>query len=388
MFTVIKNGKVLHNGVIEHHEILIAGEKILAIQPVINPCEWMSPVAEIDAGGQFVLPGMIDQHVHLIGGGGESGFSTRTPEVQISKLVQAGITTVLGLLGTDSVCRHLESLYAKVKGLEEEGITAYMVTGAYQVPSPTITGSVYQDVVFIDKVLGCKTAIADHRSSHPTVSELTRMASEVRVGAMLANKAGLIVVHMGNSSKALTLIDDVLKQSDIPIKHFLPTHVNRQQHLFHQAIQFALKGGAIDLTSGIDPDLGAAGAVKPSLGILQALDAGVSLNQMTLSSDGNGSIPVFNQAGNMIGMGVAGFESLLGSIQDLVSAGLALEKAWTLVSSNVATRLHLTETGELKPGYQADLVFLDDHDLSLTLTMAKGSVMYKRGAYCKQGMFE
>jgi len=290
-----------------------------------------------------VLPGIIDQHVHLIGGGGESGFSSRTPEVQVSKLVKAGITSVLGLLGTDSATRHVESLYAKAKALNEEGISAYMVTGSYRVPSPTITDSVYKDVVFIDTVLGCKIAIADHRASHPSVEELIRIASEVRVASMLANKPGIIVVHMGNSKETLHLIDQVLESSNIPIKHFLPTHVNRNDYLLKDAIEFALKGGNIDLTSGIDPNLGANGAINPSKAVIQALEAGVNLEQLTLSSDGNGSIPEFDANGNISGMGVAGFDSLLDTIRELVAAGLPLEKSWNTVSNNVASRLKLKE---------------------------------------------
>ncbi|MGF1863646.1 beta-aspartyl-peptidase, partial [Photobacterium profundum] len=169
MLKLIKNGTILTPKGLIKADILICNDKIIGINSSITTSNLKLPYEELDASNQFVLPGIIDQHVHLIGGGGESGFSSRTPEVQVSKLVKAGITSVLGLLGTDSATRHVESLYAKVKALDEEGISAYMVTGSYRVPSPTITDSVYKDVVFIDKVLGCKIAIADHRASHLSV---------------------------------------------------------------------------------------------------------------------------------------------------------------------------------------------------------------------------
>ncbi|MGF1860962.1 beta-aspartyl-peptidase, partial [Photobacterium profundum] len=225
-------------------------------------------------------------------------------------------------------------------------------------------------------------------ASHLSVEELIRIASEVRVASMLANKPGIIVVHMGNSKETLKLIDQALENSDIPIKHFLPTHVNRNDNLLNDAIKFALKGGSIDLTSGVDPNLGAKGAVNPSKAIIQALEAGVNLDQLTLSSDGNGSIPEFDDNGNMSGMGIAGFDSLLGTIRELIAAGLPLEKSWNTVSSNVASRLKLDDRGCLEINQMADLVFLNEADLALTLTIAKGKVLFKQNEYCVKGTFE
>ena len=83
-----------------------------------------------------IVPGFIDQHVHVTGGGGGGGFATRGPEAMLTDLTRWGITTVVGITGTDGTTRTPVALLAKVRALEIEGLTAYMWTGAYDVPPP------------------------------------------------------------------------------------------------------------------------------------------------------------------------------------------------------------------------------------------------------------
>lgn len=204
-------------------DVLLANGKIIAVGADI-PGDIVPDCAVINLSGRMLCPGFIDQHVHLIGGGGEAGPTTRTPEVSLSRLTEAGITTVVGLLGTDSVSRHPASLLAKTRALNEEGITAWMLTGAYHVPSPTITGSVEKDVALIDRVIGVKCAVSDHRSAAPSGNQLASMAAESRVGGLLGGKPGVSVFHMGSSKKGLQPLYDILENSDVPIgKLLLPT---------------------------------------------------------------------------------------------------------------------------------------------------------------------
>src|SRR5690606_3180786 len=102
------------------------------------------------------VPGLIDNHVHITGGGGEGSFKTRVPEITLSKLIEAGITTVVGLLGTDATTRSVENLVAKAKALKEEGVSVYVHTGSYEFPSVTLTGQIKKDIVFIEEIIGAK----------------------------------------------------------------------------------------------------------------------------------------------------------------------------------------------------------------------------------------
>lgn len=362
-------------------DVLLANGKIIAVGTDI-PGDIVPDCAVINLSGRMLCPGFIDQHVHLIGGGGEAGPTTRTPEVSLSRLTEAGITTVVGLLGTDSVSRHPASLLAKTRALNEEGITAWMLTGAYHVPSPTITGSVEKDVALIDRVIGVKCAVSDHRSAAPGGNQLASMAAESRVGGLLGGKPGVSVFHMGSSKKGLQPLYDILENSDVPIGKLLPTHVNRSESLFEQALAFALKGGVIDITTSI-PD-----PVAPAEGIARAVKAGVPLSRVTLSSDGNGSQPLFDAAGNLTGIGVAGFESLLETLQTLVNHyGFSLTDALRPLTTSVAAFLSLDSKGEIRPGNDADLLVFSA-DLRIEQVYARGKRMVNEGKACVKGTFE
>lgn len=380
-FKLFKNADVYAPKSLGKKDVLICGKKIVAIEDSIDATKLPS-CEVIDVAGNKFCPGIIDQHVHFTGGGGEAGPATRAPEVKLSALVEAGVTTALDLLGTDGITRHPETLLAKTRVLNIEGITAYMLTGAYNVPSPTMTGSVDKDIVYIEPVIGVKIAVSDHRSSAPSVDELTRMATQARVAGMLSGKAGIMVFHMGNSPKSLKPLYDILENSDVPINKLLPTHVNRKEELFDDSIQFALKGGTIDITAGIPTPIAPHDAIK------RALKAGVKPTHLTISSDGNGSSPNFDADGKLVSYGVAGFETLLQSLQDLVNvSGLSLSDALMPLTSNVANFLMLEDKGEIAVNKDADIMILDDA-LAIKQVYAKGQRMVDNGQACVKGFFE
>ena len=229
-FTLLKNAHVFAPDDIGQQDILIAGEKIAAIGkdltlPAVYNCH------TVDCTGLKAVPGFVDSHVHLIGGGGEGGYNTRTPEIQLSKITTAGVTTVLGLLGTDGVTRHVESLLAKARGLENEGISTYIYSGSYEMPTPTITGSVRRDIILIDKVIGTgEIAMSDHRSSQSPVSAYREITAEARVGGMLSGKAGVVNMHVGDGTDDLKYLREITANGELPRTQVIPTHVNRNRH--------------------------------------------------------------------------------------------------------------------------------------------------------------
>jgi len=384
MFNLITGGFVYAPEKTGVKDILTAGRTIVRIADRIDPPAGLE-VRVIQAEGKTIVPGLVDLHVHLLGGGGEAGPWSRTPEITLSKIVRAGVTTVVGLLGTDDVSRTPESLLAKAMQLDQEGISAYIYTGSYQLPPPTITGSVRKDLALIPKVVGVKIAVSDHRSSQPTFEELCRIAAEARVGGMLGGKAGLVHLHVGAGPRRLDLLIRIAEKTEIPITQLLPTHLNRNRALLEHAIEFAKLGGNIDITA-TGKDLHFAPTSVEA--IRMAIDAGVPVDRISLSSDSNGSMPIFDAAGNVVRLGVGDIQCLLDDWRIMVRSGLPIETSLRLVTENPAKRVGLFESkGSLEAGKDADLLILDS-ELALEAVLAKGRLMMDRGEVLVKGTFE
>lgn len=358
-------------------DVWIAGGKIEAVSKTLPIIEGIDC---IDATGKILTPGLIDRHVHITGGGGEGGFCTQAPAVTASRLIHGGLTTVIGLLGTDGITRSVENLVAKAKALKEQEISVYCMTGAYGYPSTTITDSVQKDIVFVEEIIGCKLALSDHRSSHVTSEKLMHLASDVRVAGMLSKKAGILTLHLGDEKQGLQMVMDILDQTDIPIKTFQPTHVNRNLALLQQAIGFAKRGGTIDITC------------DSTEGVYQALmkikEEGVCMDQVTLSSDGQGSWSKYDARGNLLQIGVSDVDTIYKQIVYLVKQkNWSMEDALALGCRNVAKALELyPQKGVIQKGSDADLL-LWDKDLNLDTVIAQGNILMKDGKLLTKEMF-
>ncbi|MQR96840.1 beta-aspartyl-peptidase [Fictibacillus phosphorivorans] len=389
MFTLIKGGEVYAPQYLGKKDILLAAGKIANISDHI---EWPAPALDIhviDATGKIVAPGFIDGHVHITGGGGEGGYKTRTPEIYLSDVTKAGVTTIVGVIGTDGTARTMTNLIAKAKALKEEGISCFVHTGSYQVPVKTLTGNIETDIMMVDEIIGVgEIAISDHRSSQPDAHELARLASQARVGGMLSGKAGVVNIHLGDSKRMLSLIEEVVETTDLPLSQFYPTHINRNSYLFEAGIQYAKKGGIVDFTTSTTKKFLEEGEVKCSVGLKRMLDDGVAIEQITFTSDAQGSLPAFNEFGEFTGLRIGKVNSLFGEVRDAVQLeGVPLHEALQTITSNPARILKLKQKGRLQEGLDADLVLLNE-DLSIDSVIALGQVMVLDGEAVIKGTFE
>ena len=386
----IKNAQLYSPEPLGMKDVLIAGNKVVAIADSISERQLLSNTQIINADGGILTPGFIDSLVHITGGGGEGGFHTRTPAMNFTDATTAGITTLVGALGTDSTTRSLADLLAKARALNHEGISCYCHTGSYQVPVTTITGSVRDDIILINEFIGVgEIAISDHRSSIPTAAELGRIAAEARVGGMLSGKRGIVSIHMGDSLDYLSLLEQIINHSDIPITQFYPTHMNRNLGLFEAGKQWAKNGGYIDLTtSTTEMDL-ARGEPPCSKALADLLEDNVPVEQITFSSDGHASLPVFDNNGELVGLKIGLEESLYREVRlAVMDHDIPLEIALSVITSNPARVLGLKNKGHISTKHDADMVILNPKDLSIDTVIARGTVVVERQQAVIKGTFE
>jgi beta-aspartyl-dipeptidase (metallo-type) len=360
VFTVIEYGEIYDPEPRGHASVLIVGDRIARIGEVDTGALRATglPCRVIDASGKLVTPGLIDPHEHLIGAGGEEGFRTRTPEVPFDSIVKAGITTVVGCLGTDTVTRWLTTLLGRVRQLEEQGITAYMYTGGYPIPPPTITDTVTNDLVIVDRVIGVgEVAISDTRAWKPTLPQLATYVTEAMVGGSLGGKAGVVHFHVGEGKGRLSLLHRIIEEYEVDPAHIHAAHVNRNEVLMDDAIALARKGAfvCVDTT---DDDTGR--------WLRYYRDGDGPWSQLFVASDAHTADATPEQLR----------DALTSSVRE---AGLALETMLPVFTRNTARALKLDTKGCLEADADADVVLLDAKTLAVTDVFARGQQVVKDG---------
>jgi beta-aspartyl-dipeptidase (metallo-type) len=381
---LIKNANIYSPKAIGLGHLLIAGGKVVYMgekQPSLGD---ELAVQIVEADGQAVIPGFIDGHTHITGGGGEAGFATRVPPVPLSQFTRAGVTTVVGLLGTDDLTRNTASVIAQVYALREEGLSAYCYTGGYHLPPTTLTGSVKSDIVFIEPIVGVgELAISDHRSSQPTLQELLKIASEAHVARLMTGKAGILHLHLGDGERGLSLVREALSSAEIPARTYNPTHINRRKALFDEACELAKQGCWVDVTAFETGDVG----YEPAEALIRYLGQALPQDKLTISSDGGGCLPCFDHHGHMTKMDFASSSSMTNVFYQLLDNGVAMEACLPFFTSNMAALMNFKNKGRLTPGCDADLLILDPKK-RIKHVMAQGQWHVFDKQIIKKGSFE
>lgn len=366
--------------------LLIAADKIVAISANKIEIDESLLASDFDFNGKRLIPGLIDGHAHITGGGGEAGFKTKVPPVNLTQYTSAGVTSVVGLLGTDDTTRSTSSIIAQVYALREEGISAWCYTGGYHLPLQTLTDSVRKDIVHIEPIIGVgELAISDHRSSQPTFDEIARIVGDAHVAGLMTNKAGIVHFHLGDGSRKLELIEELLNKTELPPRTLNPTHCNRNIPLFEQACELTKRGVSIDVTAFPETDSIEEYSATESFEIFHKKQ--LDLSKLTISSDGGGCLPQFNSQGELLKLDYGRCSLLSDTLKEILDKDYSEEDALLPFTKNVADLLKLTNKGEIKVGNDADLIVLAE-DNKIESVMALGKWHKKDGKMVRFGSFE
>ena len=358
MFVLIENGEVYDPVPRGPLSVLVANDRIEKLGRVDRRALDALGVEyeRIDATGCVVTPGFIDPHEHLLGGSGEGNLALQTPMLFPREILRAGITTVVGTLGVDTTMKTIEGLLARVKALREEGMTACMWSGGYNVPPTTVLGSVRQDMLFIDEVVGAgEIAISDERGLDQSAQELAKLVRDTHVGGLLSGKAGVTHFHVGEEDTRLRPLRELIDDYQIKPEWLYPTHVQRNEKLLTEAVDLAKKGAHVDFDC-VEQDV--------AKWLRLYIDQNGPLDRLTLSSDADSATPdVF-------------YQQLRGLVLDHRHP---LDMVLGLVTRNPATILKLKKKGRIEPGCEADLLVLDESSLEIREVIARGKRMVVDG---------
>jgi isoaspartyl dipeptidase IadA len=373
MFTLYKNAELYAPEAMGKKDVLLWNSKVFDIGENLSIPQGYEGET-VDASGKIMMPGIVDTHVHITGGGGEGGFTTRMSELTFDEAVEAGVTALVGVLGTDGYGRRPEDVLIKCMQLNELGFDCYMLTGSYTLPVVNILGEVAKDVIFFEKIIGAgEVALNDHRGSCMTYEELLRITCDVRNGARLAGKKGTVNIHLGNYLGAFKTLLDIATTDISLLSVMVPTHINRTKDVFAESLEWIDFGGYADITGG---SMGAA-AWSGAEAMEMLYERKGNLEKITMTSDGCGSMPSFDKFGNLIGMAKGTSSVLLEELRTVMKNGkIPFETAILPITKNGADAFGFkTGAGTITVGGVANILLLDGEGY-LQTTILNGKEVY------------
>ncbi|GAA2698989.1 amidohydrolase family protein [Micromonospora olivasterospora] len=379
--TVLRGGILLAPQPAGTGDVVVAGRDILEVGPP-GPTSGMAAQATVvDCAGLLIAPGVVDGHLHILGGGGGSGYHTRIPELPADVIVEAGTTSCVGMPGVDPITKNPEALLARAYALPATGPRAWAMAGGFHWPPPTVTGSILRDLHLLPHLVGVKIALYEHKATAPGPTELARLLRELEWVAGATGKAGLLHVHLGTAVGDPDLLARALDESGADPGRVQVTHANYTPDTLGLATRLGGLGCRVDVNPLINPDR-ITGAIAPVDAIAALLAGGVPAGQLTLSSDGNASVPRTLPGGDIEPFAYR--VELLPTVRALVAAGvLDLPDALALVTANPAAALRLDSAGPhgigtLRTGGPADIVVLEP-DLRVRHVYRDGEQLVRDG---------
>ncbi len=334
-------------------------------------------VVELDCTDRWIVPGFLDGHLHLLGGGGGGGYATRIPELPVDAVLEAGITTCVAMPGVDNVTRSLRGLIAAARSFTGQGVRSFAMTGGFMWPPATLTGGIRDDLHLVPDLVGVKIALGEHLATAPSLDELVTLLRELGWVSRMTGKAALLHVHLGTLPAPAGSLRVAIERAETDPSHVQVTHPNYTAAALEAALELGALGCRVDVNPLLHPGR-VAGSIAPAETVRELLAASIPLERLTMSSDGNASVPRPLPDGT-----IEPFSHQLGllpAVHDVsAGAGLTFEEALALITTNPARALQRPDLGLLEIGGAADAVVLDPTRTSVELVVSDAVVRVRDG---------
>ena len=368
--TVLTGLSVMHNCAvyIKNSQIADVYNEKRFKQKVFSP-----KVKIIDVKGAYVMPGMIDTHIHGIGGKGADDADSASILHMSKVLPQYGVTSFIPTCCTAPEAELTKKIKAIVKASGHESganILGIHLEGPFL--SPERIGAQSADGIFpVD--LGLMERL--YKASKGKLINMTVAPelSKMRELALYCNEKN-IILQAGHTDATY---DQMLEGMQANIMHV--THLfNAMRPLHHR--EPGVVGAAL-----IHPEIsceiiGDGVHVNPHL--IELLTKYKPISQIVLITDALSPAKTdmshfeelyldkcfYRKEDNVINGSAI---SMLDGFKNLISWGIPIEKAVRMASTNPAQIMKQKNKGMLLPGYDADVIVLDK-DLNLIHTIING----------------
>jgi len=399
----ITNAKIVNEGRVFSGNVKIDGDLIVEIAAEGEPFEAEGEV--VDAQGAYLMPGVIDEHVHFR----EPGLTDKADMLSETTAAAAGgVTTFFDMPNTKPQTTTLEALDDKYKlAAEKSRINYAFYIGATNDNAEVLEGVNPADVPAVKLFMGASTGnmLVEKADALDKVFDIAKskglpVVAHCEDSQMIAENEAETKAEEGENAPVechtyirneFVCLCSTLKAINLALKHetqLLVAHVSTQveleaiaeagplvsaegcvQYLYFSMDDYDKLGGRIKCNPAIKTR-------DDQLALRKALTDG---RLLTIATDHAPHLLADKQGGVFKATsGMPGIQFSLPLMLQLTDRGtLPIEQVAQLMSHNPAEYFHLQQRGFIRKGYKADLVLVKHLDQPHTI--ADSDVMSKCG---------
>ena len=207
MIKLLKHAKIYAPAPMGVQDVLVVGEKICRIAPVIEGYEGLPEVEVFDLEGRILAPAIwISTSISPAAAGNKARLPAclRASSACLWRMALRRWWGCWVLM----VSRAALKIWCKARALTED--YRLRLDQRLWLSADYHDRSVEKDIMMVPPIIGVKVAVSDHRSFQPTGEELIRLATAARRAGLLSCNPGLVTMHMGSGQGGLDPVFYVL----------------------------------------------------------------------------------------------------------------------------------------------------------------------------------